>query len=173
VKKLLLGITGLFFVGIIVLLYLLLASASNPFNLSHWFIFAFSGFALSLSSFVVWNQIRFDKLIVAAALLTFLIIIGCVLFPDLLYFTAWNSALGVTVLIVGVAIYTLVPAIKSLFNSLTKVSIIAFTLILSACCFAKIESSIFYDWMFYFLAIISVLLITSVVLSKTTESVKR
>lgn len=171
-KKLLFLVTSLFLVEIIVLLTLVFATETNPFNLSHWIIVAFSGFALSLSSYILIDRSKFATPILLLSLIDFGIIIVLIKSPAI-FDLLWNSALVLLIFIMALAVYSLIPKNSSLLNSLTKISVAISFLILIILCVGKLEISGVYQFEFYSLIVSSVLLLLSVLASKSAKTVTK
>jgi len=168
VKKFLFWICSLFFSGIIVLLILLFVAKINPFTLSYWAIICASGFGLSFSNYVVSERIKSANLLLIVSVSTFLLIHFSLTIPSIYAFT-WNIALTLSIVIVGISAYTLIPKSKNFFTIISKIAFPFSFILLAIICIGKFENSTYFNFAFYTLAISSLLLLISILVSIETK----
>lgn len=161
VKKVLFIGTCLSFLGIITLLTLVISQDTNPFDLSHWIIIAFVSFALFFSNYILIDRSKIAPWILLVSLINFGLVLLVLNSPSL-FDSLWNSVLTLLIVILGLALYALVPLKKSIIHTFTRISILLSFLLLTLICSVKIEAPIIYQLTFYALIATTVLLLISV-----------
>lgn len=148
--------TGINIIGLISAFFLYSTTEVNPFQLFILGTISVSGFGIGLSNLILRSKHKATKWVRTSSLLLFFTTILLFIFPDA-YNWLWNTILCLHVILIGYALFQLIPPISNVIFNISRGLIAITTLLFSAIVLFKTSSSTMYSIVYYCLILLTIL----------------